>query len=87
MLPSLKAIYKLKKKIYTEVATLWRCLIHKYRFHLLVESMDKEMGDMGQINFCLCGSDTVKLAYTYTMVCWAIISPQCSLNRECTDLH
>lgn len=51
-------------------ATLQRCLINKYYFHPRVESVDKQMSNMGQTNFCACESGKMALlVYTYTMVC------------------
>lgn len=60
----------IKKKAYVKVVTLWRCLINKYHFHSLVDSVDKQMSNTAQTNFWACGSGKMEhLVSTYTMGC------------------
>ena len=44
-----------KKKAFMKVVPLWRCLINKYHFHSLVDSVDKQMSNTGRLTFVPVG--------------------------------
>lgn len=58
-----------------KVVSLWRCPVNKYHFHLLTESMGKQVSNTRQTNFCAGGLGTVELlVYAHSMMCQVLVA-------------